>query len=81
MTVTPDSAQIELDREQTAGLARLLRQVEQFFDECDDYVEDALAAHTGLSPACEAISAALRLHADTIESTLGIENAASRTST
>lgn len=46
MTSTPNSrsSSIRLDHEQTAALARLLRQVEHFLDECDDAIEDELAA-------------------------------------
>ncbi|GAA3819089.1 hypothetical protein GCM10022403_060630 [Streptomyces coacervatus] len=72
---------IRIDRDQAASLARLLRELEQFLDECDETVEEALAAHFGLDPASEAFSAALCFHADTIESALGIESTTSRTST
>jgi hypothetical protein len=70
MTAPTGSDPVRLDREQAASLARLLRQVEQFLDECDDSVEEALAAHFGLHPASEAFSAALCFHADLIESAL-----------
>lgn len=48
MTAPAGSDPVRLDREQVASLARLLRQVEQFLDECDDSVEEALAAPFGL---------------------------------
>jgi hypothetical protein len=59
MTAQPAADRIHLDREHAASLARLLRQLGQFLDECDDGVEGALAAFSGLNPACEAFSAAL----------------------
>ncbi|RLU96648.1 hypothetical protein CTZ27_16665 [Streptomyces griseocarneus] len=77
----PGVGQTHLDREEAASLARLLRQLEQFFDQCDDGVEDALAAFSGLTPACEAFSAALCLHADTIEAAITDEPTTSRTHT
>jgi hypothetical protein len=42
-------------------------EAEQFLDECDKTVEEALATHFGLHPASEAFSAALCSHADRIE--------------
>ncbi|MFI1868716.1 hypothetical protein [Streptomyces jumonjinensis] len=81
MTVPPDSDPIPLNRDQVAALARLLREVEQFLDECDESVEEALATHFGLNPASEAFSAALCFHADTLEAALATEPAASRTPT
>jgi hypothetical protein len=81
MTISPTSDPIQLNRDQVASLARLLRQVEQFLDECGEDVEEALAAHFGLNPASEAFSAALCFHADMIEAALAIEPAASRTPT
>lgn len=74
MTTQTGADQVHLDREHVASLARLLRQLGQFLDECEDGVEDALAAFSGLNPACEAFSAALCLHADTIESALALES-------
>lgn len=71
MTDAPSSEPIHLDRDQAASLARLLREVERFLDECDESVEEALAAHFGLDPASEAFSAALCFHADKIETALG----------
>ncbi|MYV47574.1 hypothetical protein [Streptomyces sp. SID2888] len=81
MTDAPGTEPIRLDRDQATSLARLLREVEQFMDECDETVEEALAAHFGLAPASEAFSAALCFHADTIETALSIESATSRTPT
>ncbi|NIY70795.1 DUF2851 family protein [Streptomyces malaysiensis] len=72
---------IRLDRDQVASLARLLREIEQFLDECDGSVEEALAAHFGLNPASEAFSAALCFHADRIETALATDPPASRTPT
>jgi len=75
MTTQPGADRIHLDREHAASLARLLRQLDKFLDECDEGVEDALATFSGLNPACEAFSAALCLHADTIESVLAPQSA------
>lgn len=41
MTLPLGSGPIALDRDQAASLARLLREVEQFLDECDESVEEA----------------------------------------
>ncbi|MFE0138494.1 hypothetical protein ACFWY6_44200 [Streptomyces sp. NPDC059037] len=81
MTSSSDPAAVILDHDQAAALARLLRQIEQFFDECDDDTEDALAAYSGLNPASEAFSAALCFHADAIEAALSNEPDTSRTPT
>ncbi|WP_327411477.1 hypothetical protein [Streptomyces sp. NBC_01233] len=74
MTDQPSAAPIRLDRDQAASLARLLREIEQFLGECDESVEEALAAHFGLDPTSEAYSAALCFHADRIEATLAAED-------
>lgn len=81
MTNTPDQASILLDHDQAASLARLLRELEQFLDECDESVEEALATHFGLNPASEAFSAALCFHAVKIEAALAGGPEPSRTST
>ncbi|WP_030573291.1 hypothetical protein [Streptomyces aureocirculatus] len=78
MTTPPGPTPIRLDRDQAASLARLLREVEQFLDMCDEDVEEALAAHFGLHPASEAFSAALCFHADTIEAALATDPTAPR---
>ncbi|WP_236246841.1 hypothetical protein [Streptomyces sp. CC210A] len=70
MTDAPDQAPILLAHDQAASLARLLRELEQFLDECDESVDGALATHFGLDPASEAFSAALCFHADKIEAAL-----------
>ncbi|MFG2025619.1 hypothetical protein [Streptomyces sp. NPDC048825] len=70
MTLPLGSGPIAFDRDQAASLARLLREVEQFLDECDESVEEALDAHFALSPASEAFSAALCFHTDRIEAAL-----------
>lgn len=80
MTDQPSAEPIFLDRDQAASLARLLREIEQFLDECDESVEEALATHFGLNPASEAFSAALCFHADTVEAALAGEPASSRMS-
>lgn len=54
MTLPLGSDPIALDRDQAPSLARLLREVEQFLDECGEPVEAALAAHFRLHPASEA---------------------------
>ncbi|MFB6816346.1 hypothetical protein ACFCV8_17585 [Streptomyces sp. NPDC056347] len=81
MTDAPSSESIHLDRDQAASLARLLREVERFLDECGESVEGALATHFGLDPASEAFSAALCFHADTIETALTDRPTTSRTHT
>lgn len=81
MTVPPVSEPFHLNRDPVAALARLLREVEQFLDECDESVEEALATHFGLGPASEAFSAALCFHADMLEAALATESAASQTPT
>ncbi|MFF3851477.1 hypothetical protein, partial [Streptomyces sp. NPDC002328] len=48
-----------------------MRQLEAFFDECDETVSDALEAHVGIRPAAESYSAILEGHADDLESALG----------
>jgi hypothetical protein len=75
MTEDPTDAPISLDRQQAQSLVTLLREVEQFLDECDENVEEALAAHFGLNPASEAFSAALCFHADVIAVAIAAESA------
>ncbi|GAA2264948.1 hypothetical protein GCM10010232_66430 [Streptomyces amakusaensis] len=70
MTLQPAPGPVVLDAQQAQSLVTLLREVEQFLDECDETVEEALAAHFGLHPASEAFSAALCFHADTLEAAL-----------
>ncbi|MGG2459345.1 hypothetical protein ACO0M4_33675 [Streptomyces sp. RGM 3693] len=65
-----------LDREQVASLGRLLREIEQFFDACDDTVGDAADAHFGIAPSAESISAALSLHVDALDAALGTHETA-----
>ncbi|MFJ8348223.1 hypothetical protein ACIQ9J_17965 [Streptomyces sp. NPDC094153] len=65
------SATVVLDRDRASQLARLLRQTEQFFDDCDDTVGDAVNAHYGIEPGAETISVLLSFHADDLEAALG----------
>ncbi|MFF1717521.1 hypothetical protein [Streptomyces sp. NPDC058268] len=81
MTEQTTPGTVPLDRQQAENLIKLLRQVEQFLDECDESVEEALATHFDLHPASEAFSAALCFHADTLETALAEDPGTSRTST
>ncbi|AZM55805.1 hypothetical protein DMA15_27130 [Streptomyces sp. WAC 01529] len=72
MTTEPTPPRtITLDGQHAASLARLLRELERFFDNCDEATADAMADFFDLHPAAEAYSAAICLHADTLESALG----------
>ncbi|MFE4636960.1 hypothetical protein ACFRJ1_26735 [Streptomyces sp. NPDC056773] len=62
--------QVNLSRQNTESLAKFLREFEKFLDNCDEDVCEAMADHFGFSPAAESISAALSLHADTLEAAL-----------
>lgn len=81
MTASPDSDPIRLNRTRPPPSPGYCGEVEQYLDECDESVEEALAAHFGLNPASEAFSAALCFHADTLEAALATEPATSRTPT
>ncbi|MEV5985096.1 hypothetical protein AB0L85_08755 [Streptomyces sp. NPDC052051] len=76
MTTEPTLPQvITLDGQHTASLARLLRELERFLDDCDENTADAIAKYFGLHPAAEAYSAALCFHADALEIALGLRGA------
>ncbi|MGW7752337.1 hypothetical protein ACWGK6_12365 [Streptomyces violaceusniger] len=66
---------IALDGQNAASLARLLRELERFFDGCDEATADVIADFFDLHPAAEAYSAAICHHADTLEAALGAEPA------
>ncbi|MFK0283259.1 hypothetical protein ACIQVL_22750 [Streptomyces sp. NPDC090499] len=66
----PGRDPINLDREEAESLVKLLRAFEKFLDDCEESIADAVADHFGLSPAAEAFSAALSIHADALEAAL-----------
>ncbi|MFE2936405.1 hypothetical protein [Streptomyces sp. NPDC059278] len=50
-----------------------MRELERFFDDCDETTADAVAEFFDLHPAAEAYSAAIRHHADTLEAALATD--------
>ncbi|MER5634835.1 hypothetical protein [Streptomyces nitrosporeus] len=66
---------ITLDSQHAASLARLLRELERFFGDCDETTADAIAEFFDLHPAAEVYSAAICHHADTLEAALATEPA------
>ncbi|MEU0663783.1 hypothetical protein [Streptomyces lavendulocolor] len=69
---------ITLDGHRAAALVRLLRELERFFDSCDETTADAIADFFAFRSAAAGYSAVIGLHADSLETVLGTEPFSSR---
>ncbi len=63
----PHHDAVALDLEHATRLIRLLREIEEFFDDCDETIADALDEHFGFEPAAESYAAVTALEADRLQ--------------
>lgn len=58
---------VALDPETATDLLKLLRDLEEFFDNCDESIADVLDEHFGFAPAADTYTAVTALQADRLQ--------------